>query len=335
MTLKDSLKSFHELNREHALIRRRDRVVAAVSGGADSVCMLLMLKALERSMDLTIVVAHLDHGLQKNSARAARKVQALSAELDLECVVGRVKIAGRSRSLRRGLEETGRMERYAFLRRVASRFNARLIATAHTRDDVAETVMMRLLRGASLRGLAGIPASRSELGYRIIRPILNISKSDCAAILKRERRGFYADPSNDSEDFTRNRVRHTLLPLIEARFNPSFKESLEQLGRIARDAHAYLEGSAAQALRKLRPRKSRQGLRVRSAGLNRLHPAVAREVYYLLYRQWRGDARRLSFKHIESIRQACLRPGADARISIPGGTARIKNGSLILSTLSD
>ncbi|MBM3265737.1 MAG: tRNA lysidine(34) synthetase TilS [candidate division Zixibacteria bacterium] len=216
-----------------------DHVVVAVSGGPDSVALLHVLWHLSERWPFRLTVAHLNHGLRGAEAdEDAAFVQQLADSLHLSCVVEQADVATYCRA--RGLStETGAREiRYAFLERMAQKHDARKIATGHTADDQAETVLMRLLRGSGPGGLAGI---RPALEGRIIRPLLYATREQVMAYLAARRLTARQDATNDDPDMLRNRVRGHLMPVLRSRYNPEIRSALCHLAEIVRAESEYMD----------------------------------------------------------------------------------------------
>jgi tRNA(Ile)-lysidine synthase len=222
--------------------------VLAVSGGPDSTALLHGAAALARDRGWRLTVAHLDHALRQTSADEAAAVAAAAAALGLPAEVRRVDVAAVATAEHRSLEDAGRQARYRFLEEVAiSHAPDALIATAHTADDAAETILLRLARGSGLRGLRGIPARRA----RIVRPLLHARRSVLRAALDAAGIGYLTDPSNANLAHARNRVRGELLPALE-RLNPAAVEALVRFGRLAADDDNLLDALAAAELARRR-----------------------------------------------------------------------------------
>jgi tRNA(Ile)-lysidine synthase len=196
-----------------------------------------------------LTVAHLDHALRPSSAEDARAVAAAAAALGLPSEVRRVDVASLAAAEHRSTEDAGRVARYRFLEEVAAGIGQEaLIATAHTADDVAETVLLRLARGAGLRGLRGIPARRG----RIVRPLLGERRAALRQALDAAGIPYSLDPTNDDpRHAARNRVRAELLPALE-RLNPAAVEALVRFGRLAADDDELLDALAAAELTRRR-----------------------------------------------------------------------------------
>ena len=223
-------------------------IVLAVSGGPDSTALLHGAAALAPDQGWRLTVAHLDHGLRETSAGEGALVASTAAGLGLPAEVQRVEVAGLAASEHRSLEDAGRQARYRFLEEVAAGLGPEaLIATAHTADDAAETVLLRLVRGSGLRGLRGIPARRG----RIVRPLLHARRAVLRAALDAAGISYLTDPSNTDLAHARNRVRAELLPALE-RLNPAAVEALVRFGRLASDDDDLLDALATAELTRRR-----------------------------------------------------------------------------------
>jgi tRNA(Ile)-lysidine synthase len=224
-------------------------VVLAVSGGPDSTALLHGAARLEPRCGWSLTVAHLDHGLRPSSAAEGERVAAAATALGLPSELGRVDVAALAASEHRSGEDAGRQARYRFLDEVAESLGPEaLIATAHTADDAAETLLLRLARGAGLRGLRGIPARRG----RVVRPLLDERRAALREALDTAGIAYTVDPTNlDPRHAARNRVRAELLPALE-RLNPAAVEALVRFGRLAADDDELLDALAAAELTRRR-----------------------------------------------------------------------------------
>ncbi len=216
----------NRLNRRHHLVRQGDRILIALSGGPDSTALAHLLVLWRRKYNLKLSVAHLHHGLSSQNDKALSLSRATAKQLGLPFYSKKADVRALARKQRRSLEDAGREARYAFFTTLTRRERLNKVATAHTRDDQAETVMMRLIRGCGLHGLSGIPAKRPLGKARVVRPLLDCRKKDLLRFLDQNNIGFQTDRSNASARFTRNKVRHGLLPWIEKNMNPSIHETL-------------------------------------------------------------------------------------------------------------
>src|SRR5215470_6436408 len=231
----------------------QDSIVAAVSGGADSVAMLDALARFQRSEGRpgSIIVAHLNHQLRgEESDEDEAFVRDLAGRLNLPVFTERVAVAERAKAEKQNLEAVARRLRYEFLLKVAEARGANVVFTAHTLDDQAETILMRLIRGSGAEGLRGVhQVIALNDGVNLIRPMLGIMRAEVIGHCEYYKLAFRSDSSNFLADFTRNRVRLQLLPMLET-FNPRVKESLARASEsLARDED-YLRGAASECLAK-------------------------------------------------------------------------------------
>jgi tRNA(Ile)-lysidine synthase len=232
---------------KNAMLGPGDRIVVAVSGGPDSVCLLFVLHALSRQLGISLLVAHLDHMFRgKESADEALFVGQLAEKLVVPAVIERLDVPAFCRERGLSSQEGARSVRYGFLRQVASDAGASRIATGHTADDQAETFLLRLVRGAGVSGLSAIPPVRDN----IIRPLIEVTREEVIEYLKVNDLEFKTDSSNEKRVYARNRVRLDVLPVLKS-FNPRIVETLAREAALLRDedeaVEAYLGAIAESA----------------------------------------------------------------------------------------
>ena len=242
-------KKVEELIRREQLLEMGDRVVLAVSGGADSMCMMEVLAALRDSWKLELLVVHVHHGLRGAEAdRDAAFVQDEAGKLGIGCVVERRDV--RSVAAERGLslEEAGRDVRYEILREYAEKWISQYpakIAVAHHQEDQAETILHNLFRGSGLKGLGGMSARRGQ----IIRPLLCLEKKEILEYLAERHIAYCEDSTNQENEYTRNRLRNELIPQIRREINDRAVEHITEAGARLRQADAYFEELAEKIWR--------------------------------------------------------------------------------------
>jgi tRNA(Ile)-lysidine synthase len=290
-------------------------VVLGLSGGADSVALLDALVSLRGRRGFRVVAAHLDHGLRPGSTEDASFCRALCERLGVPLRTASADVAARARRERGGLEQAARRERYAFLRRVREETGASVIAVAHTRDDQAETLLLRLLRGAGATGLGGM-RPRSG-GGDLVRPLLRVSRDEVLVHLRERGLAWREDPTNADTRHTRNRIRHELLPYLEARFNPSLREGLSRTARILRDEADHL-ATEAEALLDEIARVDGDQVKLDRHALARAPLAVARvAVRQALARA--GGLGRVGAVHVERVLAlARSKTASGRRLPLPG-----------------
>jgi len=216
------------------------RVAVACSGGPDSV---LLLALAREALPGRVACATYDHRLRKDSAADAAFVKTLCAAWDVPFLGGRGDVRGSAAKAKRGLEETARAMRYAFLEKARVKLGADFILTAHNLDDQAETVLFRAARGTKLTGLAGIPERQGN----VLRPLLAASKAEILKELAKRKLAFRTDPTNADDAITRNFLRHEVVPRLE-RVNPGVRDALGRLASYAADLGAWVEGELAPLL---------------------------------------------------------------------------------------
>jgi tRNA(Ile)-lysidine synthase len=221
------------------------QMLVAVSGGADSVALLHGLLHLRAEIGLNLTVAHFDHGLRAGSAADASWVQELAQKWGVPCIVGAA-ATGQIAPAGGGWEASARNARYQFLQEAAAKVRAKVVVTAHTASDQAETVLHHLCRGTGLSGLSGMPRQRPlGEGVVLLRPMLQIPRAMVEAYLAEQQVEFLVDETNASDLFTRNRIRRNLLPTLKAEF-PQVESSLLKIALTAKEQSRYVVKVAAR-----------------------------------------------------------------------------------------
>jgi tRNA(Ile)-lysidine synthase len=296
------------------LIPRGSAVLAAVSGGGDSVALLHLLAGASRGRELSIGVAHLDHGLRRGSRADRRWVEGLARELALPLHADRRDVAAKRRK-KESPEEAARRVRREFLLEIAESNGYELIATGHNLDDQAETILMRLARGAGATGLSGMsPAGPGPF----VRPLLQLEREELREYLRRRDIGWREDPSNLDLRFDRNKLRRRVLPLLASSLNPRVAHHLVKAARLLREDAEHLDTLARDELEGL-SRSDRLGrLVVDARELAKLAPPIAQRVARFALVRAGVDARRLATRHVEALLDLA-RGGRGRQIDLPGG----------------
>ncbi|MEQ8790370.1 MAG: tRNA lysidine(34) synthetase TilS [Pirellulaceae bacterium] len=312
---------------------REVTVIVAVSGGADSVALLRWLAAARDRAADRLVVAHYNHRWRGAESDADETlVRALCDEEHLPCEVGRAP-SDAPTSDGDGLEAAARDRRYEFLIETARNVGARYVATAHTADDQVETILHRILRGAGPSGLAGIPRLRTLCdGVTLIRPLLEVTRAEVLEYLTRLGQPYRQDASNRDPRFTRNRLRHELLPLLRAQYNPRVDDGLLRLGRLCGELQqvvaALVDELLMRAVRDVAPCE----VRIETGPLADTPPYLQRELLIAIWKSHGWQQQEMSFERWEQLAAMLLASDeAPSRRDFPGGVSASREaGRLVL-----
>jgi tRNA(Ile)-lysidine synthase len=240
---------FRNLIKKEELVMHGDRILLAVSGGPDSVCLTHLFWRLKKTVEIELSIVYFDHGLRRQAGKEVVFVNKLGCKLGIPVYIQKLPVKEFSKKNKISVETAGRDLRYKNLEDLARKLKFNKIATGHNANDNAETMIMWLLRGTGMEGMSGIPISRTtENKIKIIRPILAVTKKEILNYLAGQKMPFRVDRSNLSLDYTRNKIRHNIVPML-AKYNPCIVEHLYNLSRIVSGENAYLNKLAKSAQR--------------------------------------------------------------------------------------
>jgi tRNA(Ile)-lysidine synthase len=299
------------------------RVLVACSGGPDSLALLHVLSELARPLGLALAVAHLDHGLRgKEGAADARFVARQAARLGLGAVIERADARAWMRAHGLSGEAGLRRLRHAFLARAARKLSCTAIALGHTADDQAETVLLRLIRGTGVLGLAAMRPRRG----RIVRPLLAARRADVLDFLRERKLKPRVDRTNQDRAFRRNRVRADILPRL-AHLNPQIAPALAALADRAAELSDFVQRQAVQALDVSGGALEDGQIRLVARKLLAYHPVVREAVFALAFRLVAGSDTGLTRRHLAALENLVSRGRPGARVTLPGShAARLTRG---------
>ncbi len=287
---------------KYAMLKRGDRVLLCVSGGPDSVAMLYLFKAIAARMKLKLFLAHVNHTLRaEESNRDQSYVEALGNLQKIPVFIDRQDTRKFAMRNRLSIEDSARRLRYKFFKEVADELDIDVIATAHTRDDQAETVLMRLLRGTGFKGLRGIPAKSNLSNGLLIRPMIGISRKEIEAYLKRKKVRPRTDTSNSDTQFFRNRIRLNLIPFIEKDYSPRIKNLLLTLADLLDKDYEYLELKHEEDFKGVFRRNSKGVVILRLSAFKKLHPSVKRGAVRKIMRVLCNGLEGIDYRHWKEI----------------------------------
>ena len=313
-----------------------ETIVVAVSGGADSTALLLAIEELKSQQKLyvSVCVAHLDHRLRKSSAKDARWVSELAAKLGFRAVIGRSKVAENARANSDNLEQAAREARYKFLERTAKRVSASYVLTAHTMDDQAETVLLRLMRGSAGHGLGGMEAVRPlarNSSIKLVRPILWARRIETEDYCRFRKTRFLSDEMNEDQTFSRVRVRKQLLPLMQS-FNNRVVEALSRTAAQLREDGAVLFNDSGALLRQAVVSTQQDETETPALDVKVLAnapPALRRRALREWLSQVRGNTRRIEMVHLLAVEKLLEGNTGGRVVELPrGGRVRRRRDRL-------
>lgn len=280
--------------KKYNLLSSCDKVLVGVSGGPDSTALLYLLNTLAPKLSIKIIIAHFNHGLRGRSSDLDEKfVKNTTRELSLDFISKRVKIF--SKKLKHPNEEGLRKLRYDFFFKIAKKYKVNKIALAHTLDDQAETVLMRLIRGTGLYGLVSILPKRKVNSFVVIRPLIEITRGQIQDYLKKIKVTPRIDKTNLSEVFLRNKIRHTILKEL-AKINPNIKQVLARFAQQAAIDYDYVYQHSKRFLN-----NKGKNIKINLTKLKNYHLALQRMVVRLSLEKASGDLRTFTNKHWEEI----------------------------------
>jgi len=319
-------EKFLEAVKEYRMFEAGETVLVAVSGGTDSTALLNLLHACQDELGIFLHVAHLNHLLRKGDAELdVRYVEGLAQKLGLPVTVEAVEVAALAEKEKMGIEEAARVVRYDFFDRVAAKVGAKKIAVGHTADDNIETFLMRLLRGAGLKGLCGIPPRRGK----IVRPLIKVWRreiEDYVGALKLVPR---RDHTNYESKYVRNSVRLKLVPQLKI-YNLNIKEIILQTILLVTEDNLYLENKAAEKFDEIAILKAPGEIRLNIDRLKGLAGTIQRYLIRLAIEKVKGDLAEMSFNHIREV-LGKLSATEKWELHLPGGIFAVgERGSLLI-----
>ena len=326
MNLSDSVR---RTIRRYGLLTRDARVLVALSGGSDSVALLVLLREIAAADGFAVAGAvHMNHQLRGADADADEEFcRRLCRELEVPLQVERVDVARRARESHMSLEQAAHDERHRFYERCAMASGASSVAVAHTKNDQAETFLLRLLRGSGPRGLSGMHP-RSGI---VVRPLIATTRQEVEAFLTGRGLQFCTDVTNADQDIPRNRIRHELIPFLQRRFSPRIVDTLDREAAIAREDAEHLDAEAAEAAAAL-IRRTARGVELPVRATLACPPAIARRVLRQA-QQLASGGRFMGFDAVEAIVRYAVSKSTGS-LDLPGHRVNRLGDTLVLTRSS-
>ncbi len=312
--------------RNYDMLKPGDSVACAVSGGPDSVFLLLALNQLKNKLKMkSLAICNLDHGLRGvESEEDSLFVKSLAKRLGLKFVGKKVSL---KKSKELSTEEMAREARYRFFKEAAGKMAANVIATGHTLDDQAETILMRLIKGSSLKGVVGISPIRREKDISIIRPLLELEKEEIRRYLDENGIPYRIDRTNLEPIYFRNIVRREIIPFLE-RYNPRLKRVLFNLAEHLREDFEFIKAEKAKHKHLAKCRRGRVEVRLKDIVLQ--PKALQKEILRDLLEKSGGQVKKLTFRHWKELELLLRRKGKGKSVDLPGGVRATKTASVMV-----
>jgi len=318
------VEKVRRLGLQEKLWTRQSSVVVAVSGGIDSMALLHILSCLAHEEELNLIVAHVNHGFrEEESLQEAELVKTFATQLGLPFEYTELQMPQYLELHQVNSQAASRERRYDFFFRIAERYNAQSIALAHHADDLAETVLMNVIRGTGLTGLSGIVIKRSEKNMELIRPLLRMKKDTIIQYCAENEVPYLQDSSNFKRDYYRNRIRLDVFPYLE-QYNSQLSQSLARLAEVATEEDQWMTQQTQLQFDQL-VQKEFEGYALLCQSLINLHVALQRRLIKLILSYLSLETQYLTFEGIERMRMAAVEQAASTwRIDIGNGVVCVR-----------
>ena len=292
-----------ETIKKYNLIENGDKIVIGVSGGPDSITLLNVLLEIkqEKIIDFYMVVCHVNHMIREEAADDEEYVSNFCKKYNIEFYSKRIKVENISKQERIGTEEAGRKARYKFFNEILEKTSSNKIATAHTANDNAETVLMNIIRGSGTSGLKGIEAKRDNL----IRPLIECKRDDIEKYCKEKKLNPRIDKTNFENIYTRNKIRNLLIPYIKENFNPNIIETINRLSDLSKAENEYLEKETAKKFKEILIEKKNDEIILDLNKFNLQETVIKSRLVLYTINILFGTRSGIEKKHIEDIIKLC------------------------------
>jgi len=307
---------------KYRMLQEGDKVIIGVSGGPDSVCLADILCKIKGQLNLSLIVAHVHHGIRREEAdRDANFVRQQACHWNLPFEQLSISVPEIAKARRLSIEQAGRVERYQYFKKLLGIHQAQKIALGHNADDQVETILMRLIRGCGLRGLGGIPARRGTF----IRPLIECTRQEIEGYCERNNISYYLDSSNKEPDYLRNKIRLQLIPLLSKDYNPAITKNVLQLQAIVRDELDFSEGISEQYYLSVVKQEPGSAVFLDNNRLKELPDGAQRSVIRRALKHLNYYLEDIQFNHVEAVRMMCLKGEGEKILDLPGGIKVIKS----------
>ena len=321
--LKDEvLKTIKEYN----LIENGDKIVVGVSGGPDSICLVDILNEIknDKKINFELAICHINHLIREEAKEDEKFVEEYAKEKNIPFFSKEIDVASLAKKQKIGTEEAGRIARYAFFEEILQKINGTKIATAHTKNDNAETVLMNLLRGSGTAGLKGISPIRDN---KYIKPLIKISREEIESYCEEQSLNPRYDKTNSENIYTRNKVRNILIPLIKKEFNPNIIDTIDRLSTLAAKENDYLEKTTNEKYEELLIKEEKNEIILNLKKFNIQDEVIKSRIIIYTIKRLMGTSQGIEKVHIDDIITLCkknignkyLTPNKNIKITVNKG----------------
>ena len=315
-----------ETIKKYNLIENGEKIVAAVSGGPDSICMLDILNKFQKKQEIKfeIIVAHVNHQIREEAEEDEKFVKDYAQKNQIKCYIKRIDVIEYANNNKIGLEEAGRKVRYEFFDEIMQKENANKIAIAHNKNDKVETIIMNILRGSGLAGLKGIEASREN---RYIRPLIECERKEIEGYCEVNKLNPRIDETNFKNDYTRNKIRNVVLPYVKNEFNPNIIETINRLSEVAEETEDYLQAETLKAYKEIKLEERPQNIILNLKEFNKKEVLIRKRLLIYTIAKVLGNSQNIEKVNIDDIIVLCeknignkyLKPNKNIKISVNKG----------------
>ena len=294
-----------ETIKKHSMIENGEKVVLAVSGGPDSICMLDILNDIKNDetidINFEIVVAHVNHMIRKEAEEDEKYVKKYCEEKQIEFYSKSIDVQKMANNNKIGLEEAGRKARYDFFDEILEKTNAQKIAIAHNKNDKVETVLMHILRGSGINGLKGIEPKRGKY----IRPLIECERNEIEEYCNEKNLQPRIDKTNFENEYTRNKVRNLLIPYIQKEFNPNLIQTIDRLSNLVAEEEDYMDKQVQKIYEEILISENEKEIQLDLKTFNLQEKVIkSRVILYTITRLF-GNSKGLEKIHIEDVIKLC------------------------------
>lgn len=290
--------------KKYNLIQNDDKIVVGVSGGPDSICLVDILNDIknEDKINFELVVCHINHMIREEAGEDEEFVKKYCEENTIPFFAKHAEVKKMAKEMKIGTEEAGRKIRYEFFEEVLQKTSANKIATAHTKNDNAETVLMNLIRGSGTSGLKGIKAIRED---KYIKPLIDVSRDEIEEYCKEKKLNPRHDKTNDENIYTRNKIRNILIPLIKKEFNPNIIETINRLSKLVEKESDYLDNITEETYKKILIKEEKQEIILNLKRFNEEDEVIKSRIVLYTIKKLFGQTNGIEKVHIDDIIKLC------------------------------